>query len=84
MPSRLLVTLNRLEEQVLRMLSRDRMAEYLLQQYRFLQVYRSLPLSSFRKVEPKAIMHFSQEVKRIKLLWEEHVPIHFHKRPIEE
>ena len=74
MPPRLLVTLNRLDEQVLRMLSRDRMAEYLLQQYHFPQVYRNLLLSDLRKVERKAIMHFSKEMTRIKFLREEHVP----------
>lgn len=81
---RLLVTLNRLDEQDLRMLSRDRMAEYLLQRYHFPQVYRNLLLSDLRKVEPKTIMHFSQEMTRFKLLREEHVPLHLHKRQIEE
>ena len=67
-------SLNRLDEQVLHLLSDERLAEYLLQQYHIPQVYRSLLLSDMRKVKPEAIVHLSQEMKKIKLPRERHVP----------
>jgi pimeloyl-ACP methyl ester carboxylesterase len=68
-------TLNRLDEQVLHLLSHERLAEYLLQQYHIPQAYRSPLLSDLRKVEPEAIVHFSQEMTKVKLPREGHVPI---------
>ena len=66
--------LNRLDEQVLHLLSHERLAEYLLQQYHIPQAYRSLLLSDLRKVKPEAIVHLSQEMTKIKLPRERHVP----------
>lgn len=66
--------LKRIDEQVLRLLNHDRLAEYLLQHYRIPQMYRSLLLSDLRKVEPEAIRHFIQEMTKIKLPREGHVP----------
>ena len=66
--------LNRLDEQVLRLLNHDRLAEYLLQPYRIPQIYRSLLLADLRKVKPEAIVHLSQEMTKIKLSRERYVP----------
>ena len=67
-------TLKRLDEQVLRLLNHDRLAEYLLQPYRIPQIYRSLLLADLRKVEPEAIGHFIQEMTKIQLPREGQVP----------
>lgn len=67
-------TLNRLHGQVLRLLNHDRLAEYLLQEYHIPQMYRGLLLSDLRKVEPEAVGHFSQEMIKVKLPREGHVP----------
>jgi pimeloyl-ACP methyl ester carboxylesterase len=69
-----LETLNRLDEQILRLLSHKRLAEYLLQPYHVPQAYRSLLLTDLRKVEPEAIGHFSHELTKVKLPREGHVP----------
>ena len=68
-------TLHRLDEQVLHLLSRERLAEYLLQQYHIPQAYHNLLLADMRKVKPEALVHVSQEMKEIKLPREMHVPI---------
>jgi len=67
-------TLKRLDEQVLRLLNHDRLAEYLLQPYRIPQIYRNLLLADLRKVEPEAVVHFIQEMTKIKLPREGQVP----------
>jgi pimeloyl-ACP methyl ester carboxylesterase len=67
-------TLNRLDEQVLHLLSHERLAEYLLQQYHIPQSYRSLLLSDMLKIKPEAIVHLGQEMTKIKLPRERHVP----------
>ena len=67
-------TLKRLDEQSLRLLNHDRLAEYLLQPYRIPQTYRNLLLTDLRKVEPEAMRHFIQEMTKIKLPREERVP----------
>ena len=55
-------------------LSRERLAEYLLQQYRIPQTYHNLLLADLRKVKPEALVHVSQEMTKIKLPREMHVP----------
>jgi len=67
-------TLNRLDEQVMHLFSHERLAEYLLQQYHIPQAYRSLLLSDMLKFKPEAIVHLSQEMNKIKLPLERHVP----------
>ena len=69
-----LSTLKRLDEQGLRLLNYDRLAEYLLQPYHVPQIYRSLLLSDLRKVDLEAIGHFSQEMTQIQLPREGQVP----------
>ena len=70
----ILDALNRLDEQVLHLLSHERLAEYLLQQYHIPQAYRSLLLFDLRKVEPEAIVHLSQVMAKSNSPREGHVP----------
>ena len=67
-------TWKRLDEQVLRLLNHDRLAEYLLQPYHVPQMYRSLLLADLRKVKLEAIGHFSQEMAQIQLPLKGQVP----------
>jgi pimeloyl-ACP methyl ester carboxylesterase len=67
-------TLLRLDEQVLHPFYHDRLAEYLLRQYRIPSRYRSLLLADLRKVEPGALGHLIQEMTRMHLPREGQVP----------
>ena len=67
-------TLHRLDEGALHLLSRERLVEYLVQQYHIPQAYHNLLLADMRKVKPEALLHVSQEMKKIKLPRERHVP----------
>jgi pimeloyl-ACP methyl ester carboxylesterase len=70
----LLDTLNRLDEQTLRLFNHDRLAEYLLQPYRIPQTYRNLLLTDLRKLKPEAMRHVIQEMTKIQLPREGQVP----------
>ena len=67
--------LHRLDERILRLLSHERLADFLIGPYHVTQVYRPLILADLQQVEPEAIGHFIREMAKLRLPRNGHTPI---------
>jgi pimeloyl-ACP methyl ester carboxylesterase len=59
--------LRRLDEQILRLLSHERLAEFLLQPYHVTQASREQLLGDLRAVQPEAIEHGIRDLTKLRL-----------------